>query len=100
AVFNSAPARAVGRSARTAEMQAAAMKNTPGPEWKKGRLNRAALQAASGNNNVTTHEIARARVVGEDCILLFLLLYKFERWRRVAFLSITRSLRLSYRQAG
>ena len=68
----------------TAEIHAAATKNTPTPE-KKGRLYLAAVQAATGNKNVMTHEITRRRAVGEGYIFLVYSCSKVERHcRRVA----------------
>jgi hypothetical protein len=55
----------------TAEIHAAAIKNTPTPGWNTGRLYLATLQAAAGNKNVTTHENTRRRVVDGEYIFSF-----------------------------
>jgi hypothetical protein len=49
-----------------ADKNAAAIKNTPTPGWKKGELKLASDQAAAGSSRVTIHAAVRRRAVGEE----------------------------------
>ncbi len=60
------PAMAIGMPPMAADRNAAAVKNTPTPGWKKDEQKLARNHAAIGSNRVTTHAAVRRRAVGEE----------------------------------